>query len=457
MCTDNDEDGFSITGGECGLVDCNDENAGIHPGAAELCDWIDNNCDGTTDNNENCVVACSANTDCGTNNWINELFCQSNDIYQNFKSFICNLAGTYDSYCSDSTIAQLKTDCGEDSCGSFGENYCKSGDVYHSRTCNDKGCTNGGCFDNQSTDEQKVQDCSYGCLTGTCLFEPPVITCNNNADCDDENSHTEDVCINPGEENSYCSNENIVCLQNSECDDLNNHTEDSCVNPGQENSYCTHETHEDILCLINSECGTNGYINQPSCSNGNVVQDYQTFTCNNPGTTSSSCSSNSSPQVKQTCQYGCSNGACLPQPVQCTTNADCNSLDNYSDDYCSSGDVYYDFNDYSCQQGSCIKNTTKNLVEECDSDETCSAGECDKEEDDDNNRKKQVFAGDLLSDELLPLTPLVKGKIINQGAISLVPEEKQVKGSNLWLILIAILVVLMIFFFILIVFYSRRR
>src|SRR3990172_832499 len=37
---DNDRDGFSQP------EDCNDDDATIHPGAAELCDMVDNDCDG---------------------------------------------------------------------------------------------------------------------------------------------------------------------------------------------------------------------------------------------------------------------------------------------------------------------------------------------------------------------------------------------------------------------------
>jgi hypothetical protein len=32
VCTDNDEDGYSPDGGDCGLVDCNDNDPGINPG-----------------------------------------------------------------------------------------------------------------------------------------------------------------------------------------------------------------------------------------------------------------------------------------------------------------------------------------------------------------------------------------------------------------------------------------
>lgn len=49
-CTDADGDGYSPTGGDCGAIDCNDNNWGINPGAAEICnDSLDNDCDGTTD------------------------------------------------------------------------------------------------------------------------------------------------------------------------------------------------------------------------------------------------------------------------------------------------------------------------------------------------------------------------------------------------------------------------
>jgi hypothetical protein len=50
-CTDNDEDGYSIEGGSCGAVDCDDNNAEINPAALEICDdGIDNNCNSLVDN-----------------------------------------------------------------------------------------------------------------------------------------------------------------------------------------------------------------------------------------------------------------------------------------------------------------------------------------------------------------------------------------------------------------------
>ncbi len=63
-CTDNDGDGFATEGGSCGAVDCDDNNAAINPGAAEVCDdIIDNDCDNNADCDDN---ECSNASVCDT-------------------------------------------------------------------------------------------------------------------------------------------------------------------------------------------------------------------------------------------------------------------------------------------------------------------------------------------------------------------------------------------------------
>jgi hypothetical protein len=65
VCTDNDQDGFTLEGQPCGTaVDCNDGSDLAFPGAVEDCtDGIDNDCDGLVDalddNPVGCPIVCS--------------------------------------------------------------------------------------------------------------------------------------------------------------------------------------------------------------------------------------------------------------------------------------------------------------------------------------------------------------------------------------------------------------
>lgn len=63
-CVDNDGDTYGV---QCPAgPDCNDTNAEIHPAAAEVCDGVDNNCDGTTDEGFDVGSACTIGSDtCG--------------------------------------------------------------------------------------------------------------------------------------------------------------------------------------------------------------------------------------------------------------------------------------------------------------------------------------------------------------------------------------------------------
>jgi hypothetical protein len=61
-CTDNDGDGYSDDGGDCGPIDCDDNASYNYPGGYEICDLLDNNCDFNVDEDLDCE--CYLNEDC---------------------------------------------------------------------------------------------------------------------------------------------------------------------------------------------------------------------------------------------------------------------------------------------------------------------------------------------------------------------------------------------------------
>src|SRR5439155_16955841 len=68
VCPDNDGDGYAVCGGDCQLPqgkqcgDCDDTNPLVHPGAPEICNGIDDNCDGQIDEGGDSL--CNDQNDC---------------------------------------------------------------------------------------------------------------------------------------------------------------------------------------------------------------------------------------------------------------------------------------------------------------------------------------------------------------------------------------------------------
>ncbi|MFA5724621.1 MAG: putative metal-binding motif-containing protein, partial [Candidatus Pacearchaeota archaeon] len=313
----------------------------------------------------NTFVKCNSNSECGTDGISGNAFCLGNSSYQNFLAYKCNNPGSGSSSCTTTTTPMLKQTCSlfcsngdcvgcfsDENCGTdtfVGDKYCKSKDVYQDFeefSCNSAGQVNSQCSSN--TIPKLIKSCADSCYKGECKN----VECTNTDDCDDNNAYTIDECNNPGTTSSYCTSTPVNCLSNNDCgitgfngqefcigaDVFKNYQESNCRNPGTRLSYCdisiaqqfivgcgTGKTCSSGICMpvtcnSNSECGINRFLNQLSCSNNKIYDKFVTFTCNNPGTSISSCSSSNTDVVKQNCQYGCLGEACLPQ---CTQNSDC--------------------------------------------------------------------------------------------------------------------------------------
>lgn len=101
-CTDADGDGYAIEGGVCGLVDCDDNNPQVSPGALEVCDnGIDDDCNGLID--DGCNQPPAQYTDCSQSSFGTYLIKTNPDdwitpasvlIYANDEIGIKGLVGT---------------------------------------------------------------------------------------------------------------------------------------------------------------------------------------------------------------------------------------------------------------------------------------------------------------------------------------------------------------------------
>ena len=202
-CTDADADGYSIEGGNCGPIDCNDNNQSINPATSEVCgDGIDNNCDGYVDGTDRIL---SSDSCCADND---------NDGASGTDEPDCTMTVPLD--CNDNDPA----------IGPFANEVCIDGV--------DNNC-------DSLTDEQDpacTSPCTDADIDG---FYLEGIICGSEADCNDN-----DYFINPLASEICDDNEDNNCDGFVDCQDS------SCVN--------------DPACIICTDNDGDGYnIEGGSC------------------------------------------------------------------------------------------------------------------------------------------------------------------------------------------------
>ncbi len=87
-----------------------------------------------------------------------------------------------------------------------------------------------------------------------------------------------------------------------------------------------------INCTKDSDCGTNKFIGSGICKSEDVFKNYITYTCSNPGETTSYCSSTTNQQIFENCVAGCNSGKC--NLLTCSQDSDCNDGNITTEDKC---------------------------------------------------------------------------------------------------------------------------
>lgn len=246
-------------------------------------------------------ITCFNNLECGTN-FLSGNLCSGNNVVRNFLNFTCNNAGTPSSFCTNIS-------------GSY-----------------------------------SIEACSQRCAQGTCI----VINCTQDSDCLDIDDRTIDRCINPNTTASYCRHTEVNCLNDNDCgftgflggnfcsnnDVFKYHQNSTCLNPGTLESSCNIVVSPRLIdecddgntrtidfcvenpppvrcenriieCFNNSECQGGGLVNN-FCKGDEVWSNVSLPLCLNPGQISSSCSLSYTQIFNASCEFGCSNGSCLP-------------------------------------------------------------------------------------------------------------------------------------------------
>lgn len=342
--------------GEClEMTDCQDNEDNDQDGLIDSEDpgcWDDQNDPSTYDerneDENDATSVCSVNSDCGTDGLVGVSFCTNDDVYQDYRTYTCNNPGLGSSSCSNEDTPILVEVC---------DNVCSNG------ACVDLN----ECQDGSDNDLDDLTDCEDpGCWTdvNNPLTCDPTLDDESRATTECQDGIDNDIDFFSDSDDPGCwaditnpttydptdndeSDGTIICSTDSDCDDSDEYTRDTCVNPGQGDSYCEHEQ---IICVTESDCGTDGFINGLFCdgpTDDDVFQNYRDWTCENPGTISSSCSQTVTSELITECSDTCTDGACID--IVCETDLDCDdsvpgTIDvcenpGTIDSYCTHGDI----------------------------------------------------------------------------------------------------------------------
>jgi hypothetical protein len=206
-CTDWDGDGYNVEGSGCGAVDCDDADAGIHPGATEYCnDGVDNDCDLLVDAEDPDAIGCQPSCSDGDGDGFaiegaecGPIDCDDADASVN-PNALEDCTDEVDNDC-DQLVDSMDpdaTDCPPDCIDTDGDGYASNGGVCGPIDCDD---------DDASVHPGAIDTCGNGIdedCSGNDAACPPPECPDDDGDgylddsCGGTDCNDFDASINPG-------------------------------------------------------------------------------------------------------------------------------------------------------------------------------------------------------------------------------------------------------------------
>ncbi|MBR9704959.1 hypothetical protein GOV12_06100 [Candidatus Pacearchaeota archaeon] len=276
-----------------------------------------------------------------------------------------------------------------------------------------------------------------------------------------------------------------------------------CINPGFENSMCVNHTTSELLFTCNDIIGD---LSEPYCKNDDMYESklitpgecvtfnngisgcsfsneifeeilikdcedsyceefenicdgkdvYKKRECYSKGCSEDECFNNKNveKEIVEECIYGCINGECVPEPVECNEDIDCGNDEFIGNRFCKDESIYQDFIEYKClnpglDNSTCVFLINETLIDECDY--KCGDGRCKRKVIDPYGGFSEI--NETLADKYFKsgINTDYFGMELNESIVEIVPSSVGVKNvetsrytMSTWVIIMIILVVVLI-------------